>query len=149
MRLGRGAASRAEAEPEPEWVDWRDADMRVEPGRARLRIVRLLAWATAVTGFVVLLMDVQRDPGRCHPDCFDGSDNTFEGGHVWTAYFGSWQWDAQLVLGWGACAFAMWALYAAGRRGRWQTVASLGLALFCIAAWIAWITVQPPPGQLA
>jgi hypothetical protein len=114
----------------------------------RVRTVRLLAWATAVTGFVVLLMDVQRDPNRCHPNCLDGSDNTFEGGHVWTAYAGSWQWDVQLVIGWAACAFGFWALYSAGRRGRWQTVASLGLALVCIAAWVVWVTVQPSPAKL-
>src|SRR3954453_16842845 len=112
-----------------EYVGWRDADMRVtQKGRRQRVVVRALAWATALTGFVILLMDVQRDPNRCHQNCFDGSDNTFEPGHVWTAYFDSWQWDAQLVIGWGACAFGMWALYAAGRRGRWQTVTSLVLA---------------------
>jgi hypothetical protein len=149
VRRERGAPTdSAEPETESKWVDWREADLQAQPGRAKVRLVRVLAWATAVTGFVVLLMDVQRDPNRCHPDCFDGSDSTFEPGHVWTAYVSSWQWDAQLMLGWGACAFAFWALYAAGRRARWQTWASLGLALGCIVAWIVWITVQPPPTQL-
>jgi hypothetical protein len=132
-----------------DYVSWREADMRVrQSGRAR-RAVRLLAWATALTGFVVLLLDVQRDPNRCHQNCFDGSDNTFQAGHVWTAYAGSWQWEAQLYLGWVAFFASLWALYAAGRKGRRQTVASLGLALGFVAVWIVWVTVQPPPGQMA
>jgi hypothetical protein len=146
MRWSRGLTD--SADPEPEWVGWRDADMRVEKGRAALRAVRALAWATAVTGFVVLLMEVQRDPDRCHPNCFDGSDTTFEGGHVWTAYPGSWQWEAQLAIGWGAFVFGVWALWAAGRKGSRQTFASLGLALGSVAVWILWVTVQPSPARL-
>jgi hypothetical protein len=87
-------------EPEDDYVAWRERDLSVRQPRGRGWMVRALAYATAVTGFVVLLMDVQRDPNRCHPNCFDGSDNTFESGHVWTAYFGAWQWEAQLLLGW-------------------------------------------------
>ena len=70
-------------------------------------------------------------------------------GLVWTAYAGSWQWDAQLVIGWLGFLTALWALYAAGRRGVRQTVASLGLSAALIATWIVWITVQPPAGKLA
>jgi hypothetical protein len=146
MRRGRGTSG--DAEPESDWVSWREADMRAARGRAGLLSVRALAWATAVTGFVVLLMEIQRDPDRCHQNCFDGSDNTFEAGHVWTGYAGSWQWEAQLVLGWGAFLFALLGLYGAGRRGRWWTVASLGAAVACIVGWIVWVTVQPPPGRL-
>jgi hypothetical protein len=146
MRWGRGATG--SAEPDADFAGWRDADLRVEKRRGGLRAVRALAWATAPTGFVVLMMEVQRDPNRCHPNCFDGSDNTFESGHVWTAYAGSWQWDVQLVLGWGACLFGLWALYAAGRKARWQTVVSLGVALAAILVWIVWVTVQPPPAQM-
>jgi len=123
--------------------------MRVRHGRARLRAVRALAWATALTGFVVLLMDVQRDPDRCHPNCYDGSDHTFEAGHVWTAYPGSWQWEAQFVIGWGTFLFGLWALYAAGRKGRWQTVASLGVGVVLLLVWIVWVTVQPSPERMA
>jgi hypothetical protein len=146
MRWGRGATG--SAEPDSDLANWRDADLRAVQRRAGLRTVRVLAWATALTGFVVLMMEIQRDPNRCHPNCFDGSDNTFEAGHVWTAYAGSWQWEAQLVLGWGACLFGLWALYAAGRKARWQTVASLGVSLGAILVWIAWVTVQPSPLQL-
>lgn len=131
--------------PEDDYVGWRERDLSVRQPRGRLWMVRLLACATAVTGFVVLLMDVQRDPNRCHPNCFDGSDNTFEPGHVWTAYFDSWQWEAQLVLGWLAFLVSLWALYAAGRRSRRETVASLGLSVALIAVWIVWLTVQPSP----
>jgi hypothetical protein len=147
MRLARRAKGTGEADPD--WVGWRDADLRERRGRAGLRVVRGLAWAIALTGFVVLLMDVQRDPDRCHPNCFDGSDHTFEPGHVWTAYAGSWQWDAQLVIGWAACLFGLWALYAAGRKAPWQTLASLGGAALLIAVWIVWLTVQPSPSRLA
>jgi hypothetical protein len=145
MRWGRGASS---ADPESDWVGWRDADMRVQQATAGVRSVRLLAWATALTGFVVLMMEIQRDPDRCHPDCFDGSDHTFEAGHVWTAYPGSWQWDAQLAMGWGACLLGLWGLYAAGRKARWQSFASLGGALALIVLWIVWVTVQPSPLRL-
>ena len=143
MRWSRGAAS--SADPESEWVGWRDADLQVERRKGGLRTIRALAWATALTGFVVLLMEIQRDPDRCHPNCFDGSDNTFEAGHAWTAYPGSWQWEAQLVIGWGACLVGLWALYSAGRKGRWQSVASLSGALTLVAIWIVWVTVQPSP----
>src|SRR3954453_13359909 len=109
-----------------EYVGWRDADMRVtQKGRRQRVVVRALALALAVTGFVVLLMDVQRDPNRCHQNCFDGSDNTFEPGHVWTAYYGPWQWEAQLLLGGLGFIVSLGALYVAGRRSRRQTLASL------------------------
>src|SRR5919202_72725 len=131
--------------PEDEYVGWRERDLSVRQPRGRRWMVRLLAYATAATGFVVLLMDVQRDPNRCHPNCFDGSDNTFESGHVWTAYFGAWQWEAQLVLGWLAFLISLWAVYVAGRRSRRLTVASLAMSVALIAAWIVWLTVQPSP----
>ena len=132
-------------------VSWRDADMRVtqKGGRRGRLAIRVLAVGLAVTGFVILLMDVQRDPNRCHQNCFDGSDNTFEAGHVWTAYPDSWQWEAQLFLGWAAFFAGIWALWAAGRRSRRETVASLTVSIALIATWIVWLTVQPPPGQLA
>ena len=135
--------------PDEEIVSWRHSDLRVrQSGRARM-VVRLFAVATVLTGFVVLMMNIQRDTDRCHQNCFDGSDNTFESGHVWTAYADSWQWDAQLVIGWLGFLTALWALYAAGRGGRRQTLASLGLSAALIATWIVWITVQPPAGKLA
>ena len=130
---------------EDDYVSWRERDLSVRQQRGRRWVVRALAYATTVAGFIVLLMDVQRDPNRCHPNCFDGSDNTFEGGHVWTAYFDSWQWEAQLVLGWLAFLASLWALYVVGRRSRRTTIASLGAALGLIAAWIVWLTVQPSP----
>ena len=139
VRRGRAGAA------EDEYVGWRERDLSVRQPRGHRWMVRLLAYAATVTGFVVLLMDVQRDPNRCHPNCFDGSDNTFEGGHVWTAYFDSWQWEAQLMLGWLAFVVSLWALYAAGRRSRRTTIASLGVALALIAVWIVWLTVQPSP----
>ena len=142
--------SRRDTTADEEYVGWRDADMRVtQTGRRRRVVVRALAVALAVTGFVVLLMDVQRDPNRCHQNCFDGSDNTFEPGHVWTAYASSWQWEAQLVIGWVAFFAGVWALWAAGRRSRRETVASLVVSIALIATWIVWVTVQPPPTQLA
>ena len=102
-----------------------------------------------MTAFVVLLMAVQRDPDRCHPNCFDGSDHTFEPGHVWTAYRGSWQWEVQHAMGWLALFASFWALYAAGRRSRRLTVASLGLTVGLLVVWIVWVTVQPSPLQLS
>ena len=133
-----------------EYVSWRDADMRVtQKGGWRRPAVRLLAVGLAITGFVILLMDIQRDPNRCHQNCFDGSDHTFESGHVWTAYFDAWQWEAQLVLGWAAFVAGIWALWAAGRRSRRETIASLALSIVLIAVWVVWLTVQPPPARLA
>jgi len=138
---------RRDAAPsEDDYVGWRERDLSVRQGRRDRRwMVRLLAYATAVTGFVVLLMEIQRDPNRCHPSCFDGSDNTFEGGHVWTAYFGAWQWEVQLLLGWLGFLASLVALYVAGRRSRRLTLAALGASLALIAAWIVWVTVQPSP----
>jgi hypothetical protein len=140
---------RREAEEEPEYVGWRDADLRVRQPRAGLRVVRFVAWSAALTGFVVLLMTVQRDPDRCHPNCFDGSDRTFEPGHVWTAYFDSWQWEVQHAIGWLGFLASLWALYTAGRRSRRFTAASLGLTVALIGGWIVWVTVQPTPFRLS
>src|SRR3954451_24361754 len=126
--------------PEDDYVGWRERDLSVRQGRDRRWMVRLLAYATAVTGFVVLLMEVQRDPDRCHPDCFDGSDNTFEGGHVWTAYFGAWQWEVQLLLGGLGFLTSLWALCLAGRASRRHPFVSLGASAALIAVWIVWVT---------
>jgi hypothetical protein len=142
---------RAGDEPEDadDYVAWRQRDLSVRQPRGRQWMVRLLAYATAVTAFVVLLMEVQRDPDRCHPNCFDGSDNTFESGHVWTAYFGAWQWEVQLLLGWLGFLVSLGALYVAGRRSRGWTIASLGASVALIAVWIVWVTVQPSPLERA
>jgi hypothetical protein len=161
MRPRRGSSENGHAEPDRavsawvrqraaddaggEDVGWRERDLSIRQPRGRRWMVRALAYATAVTAFVVLLMDVQRDPNRCHPNCFDGSDNTFEAGHVWTGYFDAWQWEAQLVIGWLAFLVALWALYVAGRRSRRWTIASLGVGIGLIAVWIVWVTVQPSP----
>jgi hypothetical protein len=142
-------SSRRDAEPDEDHVGWRDADLRVRRSDRAKKVARGLAVGLVLCGFVVLLMDIQRDTTRCHQNCFDGSDNTFEAGHVWTAYADSWQWDAQLVIGWLGFLTALWALYAAGRRGRTHTVASLGVSAALIATWIVWVTVQPPAGALA
>ena len=140
---------RRDAEPDEETVSWRASDMRVRRSDRARKTARAVAVGLVLIGFVVLLMNIQRDTTRCHQNCFDGSDNTFEAGHVWTAYADSWQWDAQLVIGWLGFLTALWALYVAGRRGVRQTVASLGLSAALIATWIVWITVQPPAGKLA
>jgi hypothetical protein len=139
--------SRREAEEDPEYVGWRDADLRVRQPRTGRRVIRVVAWLAAFTGFVVLLMNVQRDPNRCHPNCFDGSDRTFEPGHVWTGYADSWQWEVQHAMGWLAFLASMWALYAAGRSSRRLTALSLGLTVALLAGWIVWLTVQPGPGE--
>jgi hypothetical protein len=142
--------ARRDGTTEEQHVSWRDADLHVERRAPwRRKAIRWLAVAVALTGFVVLMMEIQRDPNRCHQNCFDGSDNTFEAGHVWTAYPSSWQWDAQLAIGWLACLVSLWALWAAGRKSRWQTIASLGLSAALIAGWIVWVTLQPPPGRFA
>ena len=135
--------------PDDDYVAWRERDLSVRQPRGRRWMIRALALAATVTALVVLLMDVQRDPNRCHPNCFDGSDNTFEGGHVWTAYFSSWQWEAQLVIGWLAFLASLWAVYVAGRRSRRWTVVSLTVTLALIAVWIVWLTVQPSPVKRA
>jgi hypothetical protein len=133
------------AEPD----DWRHADLRVRQSRRGLRVGRLAAWGGLATAFVVLMMSVQRDPVRCHPNCFDGSDRTFESGHVWTAYADSWQWEVQHAISWLGLFAALWAVYAAGRKSRRMTTASLGLTALLVLGWILWITVQPGPGQPA
>jgi hypothetical protein len=136
---------RDDAEPD----DWRHADLRVRRSRRGFRLVRAAAWSGALTAFVVLLANVQRDPIRCHPNCFDGSDRTFEPGHAWTAYRDSWQWEVQHAIGWLALLASLWALYAAGRQSRRITAASLGLTAALVAGWIVWVTVQPGPAQLS
>ena len=46
---------------------------------------------------VLLLFDLNRDAERCEHDCF-GPYRTYEPGHAWSNYAGSWQWEVQNAI---------------------------------------------------
>jgi hypothetical protein len=92
---------------------------------------------------VLLLVDLNHDAVRCDQDCF-GSYRTFEPGHAWTSYPGSWQWDAQNAIAGVAFVLAVVAfVYRLGSRVR-RAAILMGASLLLSAVWIGWVALSPP-----
>jgi hypothetical protein len=112
----------------------------VEPRTIR----RGVSLATLFT-LVLLLVDLNRDAVRCDQDCF-GTYRTYEPGHAWTSYPGSWQWDAQNAIAGVAFVLAVAAfVYRLGSNLR-RAVILMGASLSLSAIWIAWVALSPPVG---
>jgi hypothetical protein len=106
------------------------------------RIRRGVSLATLFT-LVLLLVDLNRDAARCDQDCF-GSYRTYEPGHAWTSYPGSWQWDAQNAIAGVAFVLAVVAFaYRLGSKLR-RAVIVMGVSLLLSAVWIGWVALSPP-----
>jgi hypothetical protein len=125
---------------------WGNRDFHDEVPAPRNAFERgvVAAWVTVVA-FVVMLLAIQHENIACGQACYDGGLRSYESGHAWTAYVGSWQWQAQWALGIAGFVLALAALVTAGRYAwrRW-TLAANALAIGCCATWIAWWLLEPP-----
>jgi hypothetical protein len=131
---------------------WRDADFgavsaRPDDRRRRWPVGALLTAASVV----VLLFSFGRDQSRCGQSCYGAAPSsrygsiTYEPGHPWTSYAGSWQWSAQNALAYLACLAAVVGLGLAVASRRNPVPAYLVAAL-AIAGWVAWVAMSPPVG---
>jgi hypothetical protein len=124
---------------------WSNRDFydEVPPQRRVLERGTTAAVVTAVMFFVFLLA-AQHEVANCGDACYDTGLRTLVRGHAWTAYEGSWQWQAQWVLGLLALVFAGVALATTTRLGlrRWTT----GLLVASVvsgALWGCWLLLEP------
>jgi hypothetical protein len=99
----------------------------------------------AVATFFVFLFAAQHEAANCEDACYGGPLRTYEPGHAWTAYDGSWQWQAQWGMGLIAFLLGLAALATVSRyRLRAWTVRLSVVALVVAAGWIAWRFLEPP-----
>jgi hypothetical protein len=124
---------------------WSNRDFHDEVAKPRTALERGLvaAWVTSLA-FVVMLLAIQHENTACGQACYDGGLRSYESGHAWTAYQGSWQWQAQWAIGIAGLVFGLAALATAGRYAwrRW-TLAFNVLALGCSLGWLAWWLLEP------
>jgi hypothetical protein len=120
---------------------FRDEPPKKDPRRWIRRGVGLIAFLT----LMLLFVDLNRDSVRCDQDCY-GAYRTFEPGHAWTNYPGSWQWEAQNLLAGLAfvLAAAAFVFLIASRLRR--ALQLTGLSMVVSASWIAWVALSPEIG---
>jgi hypothetical protein len=115
------------------------------PGSIPPRLIRRGVSLATLFTLVLLLFDLNRDAERCEQDCF-GTYRTYEPGHAWTNYAGSWQWEAQNAIIGAAFLLAVVAfLYRLGSRLR-RAVVLTGISLLLSASWLLWVALSPPVG---
>ena len=129
---------------------WRTADLvAVTTPPRRMRAARRAGAATvAVATAVVVVVASSRDQTRCGQGCYGtpAQDRfgslTYEPGHAWTRYAGSWQWSAQAGLAYLAVLATLVGVVAglASRRG---SGAAFTIAALAVAGWIAWVLLSP------
>jgi hypothetical protein len=125
---------------------WRESDFS-RPERPNPR--RWIGRGVAIYAFLDLLLllnEQRRDGVRCGQDCY-GEYRTYEPGHAWTNYPGSWQWDAQNILMTisflVSVAAVVFLLNQRRRRAVVLTLVSLALSV----AFLAWVQLSPPVGR--
>jgi hypothetical protein len=112
------------------------------------------AWAgavVAISAIVVFFLGNRRVGMRCGQECFgeaprsDYGSLTYEPGHAWTRYAGSWQWGAQNGLAVLALLAGLvgWSLGAFSER---NPIRLYFVALVAGAAWVVWVLLSPPTG---
>ena len=124
---------------------WTNRDFHDEVPRARRPMERgAVAAAVTLLAFVVFLVAVQHEISGCGEACYDGGLRSYEAGHAWTAYEGSWQWQAQWVLALAALGLGLAALATTTRMGlrRWTQWLLVG-SVACSALWIVWRVLEP------
>src|SRR4051794_10821303 len=115
--------------------------------RARARM-RVMSIALALVAGVVFLFAYGRDQQRCKDLCFGPpplsryGSITYEPGHPWTRYAGSWQWTGQSILGPLGLIAAVVAVGLAATDGR-NPVPALVVSVLAMVAWGAWVGLSP------
>jgi len=118
--------------------------------RARAR-VRMASIALALVAGVVFLAAYGRDQQRCKDLCYGSpplskyGSITYEPGHPWTRYAGSWQWTGQSILGHLGLIAAVVAVGLAATDGR-NPVPALAVSVLAMIAWGTWVGLSPPIG---
>jgi hypothetical protein len=111
---------------------------------------RVFVVVTGSATALVLVVALGRDEQRCGQNCFGPAplsrygSMTYEPGHHWTQYAGSWQWSAQLALAWAAvagCVLGL-ALVLLSRPRLWP----FALAAALVIGWTSWVVCEPPTG---
>jgi hypothetical protein len=101
-----------------------------------------------LTSIVVFLFADGRDNLRCRDNCYGPpplsryGSLTYEPGHPWTRYAGSWQWSAQIGLGYLAVLSAVLALALAATDAR-NPVPPLVVSILAMIAWVVWVALSP------
>ncbi|HWH96022.1 MAG TPA: hypothetical protein VNT03_19320 [Baekduia sp.] len=125
---------------------WGNRDFHDEVARRPSLLQRgVTAALVTAAAFVVFLLAIQHENTNCGDACYDGGLRSYEGGHAWTAYHESWQWQAQWGLGGAGLVLGLAALTTASRYSlrRW-TLALNGAAAACATAWVLWRVLEPP-----
>jgi hypothetical protein len=146
--MTRGPRQRLELTDE----DWRSAELiSVVALGARARAMRqAFAALTGCATALVLIVALGRDQQRCGQNCYGSAplshygSMTYEPGHHWTQYAGSWQWSAQLALAWAAVAGCLLglALVLLSRTRLWP----FSLATAFVIGWTTWVVLEPSSG---
>jgi hypothetical protein len=124
---------------------WGNRDFHDEvPTRRGLLERGVTASMTTALAFIVFLLAIQHENSGCGDACYDGGLRSYESGHAWTAYEGSWQWQAQWGLGLFGLLLGLGALVASSRFiwRRWAFGLNVAAAL-CVLAWLAWRVLEP------
>jgi len=127
-------------------------DALAPPSNRAANRARILGGAVlAVTTVVVFFLGYHRVHFRCRQECFgaaprsDYGSLTYEPGHPWTRYAGSWQWSVQyglaiLALAAGLIGFGL-AVFSERNPVRLYIVATVAAA-----AWVVWVLLSPSVG---
>lgn len=116
--------------------------------RARTRI-RAAAIIVTLAAGVVFLVAYGRDQLRCKDACYGPAPSsrygstTYEPGHPWTRYAGSWEWSAQSALGHLALIAALVGLVLAAM-GRRNPLPAMLVSVIAMVAWGTWVALSPP-----
>jgi hypothetical protein len=119
-----------------------------DPPHHPRRRVRVAAIVVMLTSIVVFLFADGRDNLRCKDNCYGPpplsryGSMTYEPGHPWTRYAGSWQWSGQIGLGYLAVLSAVLALALAATDAR-NPVRPLVVSVVAMIAWIVWVALSP------
>jgi hypothetical protein len=133
-----GAASSTEPEVHP--LDRKEPHPR--------RKVRVAAVVVSLCAGVLFLAALGRDQLRCRDACYGApplsryGSLTYEPGHPWTRYTGSWQWSAQSALGHLALLAAIVALVLAATQRR-NPVPAMLVSIAAMVAWGTWVALSP------
>jgi hypothetical protein len=112
------------------------------------RTVRIAAVLVGLCAGVVFLAALGRDQLRCKDACYGPAplsrygSITYEPGHPWTRYAGSWQWSAQSALGHLALVAAIVALVLAATQRR-NPVPAMLISVATMVAWATWVALSP------
>ena len=129
---------------------WRTAELIsvLAPDERRRHIRIGAAGLVTFSSIVVLLLSWGRDEQRCGQSCFGAppldryGSITYQPGHHWTRYAGSWQWSAQSGLAYLAVIATSFGIALAMLSRRSPSPAFL-LGALATSGWLVWVLASP------